>query len=322
MNRSWFRYSLYLFCISLALFGLARVYYRLTDDFRYGNINYELPFESPWQLPELNSQEREQLAAILDQKFSYLGKGAQCYAFASEDGQYVLKFFKFKHLKPHFLVDMLPSIPPLNNFKETTAKRKERKLLSVFDGYDLAYRENREGSQILYLHLIPSDNLHKKVTVVDKIGLKMAINLDDVVFLVQRKGETMRTRLQRLLGQNDIQQAKRSIAAILEMYIGEYNKGIYDRDHGVMHNSGFVGDIPFHLDVGKLSKEERMKLVEVHRKDLEHVIWKMDVWVKANYPEHAKTISSFLVDEYRRLTGSSFDLASVDPARFKKQREG
>ena len=55
------------------------------------------------------------------------------------------------------------------------------------------------------------------------------------------------------------------------MYISEYKKGIYDRDHGVMHNTGFVEDYPFHLDVGKFSKEESMRQVKFYKKDLERI---------------------------------------------------
>jgi len=58
----------------------------------------------------LSDQEHQELAQILNQKFSYIGKGAQCYAFVSDDQLYVLKFFKFKHLKPNLLVDLIPSI--------------------------------------------------------------------------------------------------------------------------------------------------------------------------------------------------------------------
>ena len=86
-----------LFC----LFGIARLYYRLTDDFRLANITYELPFKPSWKVPSLTKEEYSRLAQITNQKFTYIGKGAQCYAFASEDGEYVLKFFKFKHLKPN-----------------------------------------------------------------------------------------------------------------------------------------------------------------------------------------------------------------------------
>ena len=37
---------------------------------------------------------------VLDQPFFYLGKGVQCYAFISQDGTTVLKFFKHYHMWP------------------------------------------------------------------------------------------------------------------------------------------------------------------------------------------------------------------------------
>lgn len=302
------------------LFGAVRLYYRLTDDFRMGNITYQLPFEAPWEVPALTSEEHLQLSHLLNQKFSYIGKGAQCYAFVSEDQQYVLKFFKFKHLKPNLIVDLLPSIPPFKGFKQSCKERKQRKLIGVFNGYDLAYRENRQDSKLLYLHLLPTNNLQLQATVVDKIGLERQINLDDVVFLVQRKGETLRSRLNSLLKQGRLQEAEQAMATILEMYISEYRKGIFDHDHGVMHNTGFIGNQPFHLDVGKLNKDDRMQQVDVYKKDLEHVVWKMDVWVKSAYPQYYYEISDFLSHQYQQLTGEMLDIKGIDPKRFKKRR--
>lgn len=306
--------------IALCLFGSVRLYYRLTDDFRMSNMTYKLPFEAPWQAPPLTSEEHQRLAQIVNQKFSYIGKGAQCYAFVSEDQQYVLKFFKFKHLKPNLIVDLLPPIPPFKSFKQSCVERKKRKLIGVFNGYDLAYRENRKDSELLYLHLLPTNHLNLQVMVVDKIGLEREINLDDVVFLIQRKGETLRTRLTSLLKQERIEEAEQAISRILTMYISEYRRGIFDHDHGVMHNTGFIGEQPFHLDVGKLNKDERMRQVDVYKKDLEHVVWKIDVWIKASYPQYYQEISNFLAHEYQHLTGEVLDIQAIDPKRFKKRR--
>lgn len=197
---------------------------------------------------------------------------------------------------------------------------KKRKLIGVFNGYDLAYRENREASELVYLHLVPTRQLNLQATVVDKIGLTRRIPLDDVVFLLQKKGETLRTRLQRLLQKDHLEEAKEALSSIINMYLSEYQKGIYDRDHGVMHNTGFVGDHPFHLDVGKLSKEEAMRQVDVYKKDLEHVIWKIDSWVKRTYPQHYSSLSHFLVQEYGHWTGESLDIQTIDPKRFQKRR--
>lgn len=312
--------SAYCLAFLLLLFGAARLYYRLTDDFRLSNMTYQLPFEAPWQVPSMNDEEHRELAMILNQKFSYIGKGAQCYAFGSEDQQYVLKFFKFKHLKPNLFVDLLPPFAPFKGYKHNCIERKKRKLIGVFNGYDLAFRENRQDSGLLYLHLIPTNNLQLHATVIDKIGLESKINLDEVVFLVQKKGETLRIRLNRLFTEGRLPESEQAIASILAMYISEYKKGIFDHDHGVMHNTGFIGDRPFHLDVGKLNKDERMHRVEFYKRDLEHVVWKIDVWVKATYPQYYQEISNFLAHEYQHWTGEKLDVKAIDPKRFKKRR--
>jgi hypothetical protein len=306
--------------IAFLLFGLTRLYYHLTDDFRLSNITYQLPFEAPWQVPILTDEEYEQLARILNQKFSYLGKGAQCYAFVSEDQQYVLKFFKFKHLKPNLIVDLLPSVAPFKSFKQNCIEHKRRKLIGVFNGYDLAYRENRQDSELLYLHLHATNNLNLQATIVDKMGFERRINLDSVVFLVQRKGETLRNRLNRLLKQERLQEAEQAISSVLVMYMSEYKKGIFDRDHGVLHNTGFIGNQPFHLDVGKLNKDERIRQLDVYKKDLEHVVWRMDVWVKATYPHYYPQLSDFLASEYQKWTGEVVNIKAIDPKQFKKRR--
>lgn len=319
MNKTVKRWFIFILT-ALLLFGAARLYYRLTDDFRLSNMTYPLPFEAPWKVPHLTIDERAELALILDQNFHYIGKGAQCYAFQSDDRQFVLKFFKFKHLKPNLFVDLIPPISPFKSYKRKCIERKKRKLIGVFNGYDLAFRENRIGSELLYVHLVPTDDLNLHVKVFDKIGFERQIDLDRTVFLVQRKGETLRMRMKYLLANKQLEEAEKAIASIVDMYISEYQKGVYDHDHGVMHNTGFVGSKAFHLDVGKLNRDERMKEPAFYKKDLEHVLWKIDTWVKAHYPKDYPRLSAFLSGQYQKWTGEGLDFQKVDPKRFKKNR--
>lgn len=305
--------------MGLALFALVRVYYRLTDDFRLDNIKYEIAYEPTWDFPPPPKSELDQLRTILQQPFSYIGKGAQCYAFASQDQKYVLKFFKFKHLKPHWLVDLIPPVYPFTTYKQHVAERKQRKLHGVFEGYAIAYKGNKEESAILYLHLMPTNYLKQKVKVIDKIGISREIDLDDVVFLVQLKGDTLRTRMHRLLGENRVDNAKETLTKIVAMYFSEYQKGMYDRDHGVMHNTGFIGERPFHLDVGKFSLDDSKRTTEGFKDDLEHVVWKIDLWIKNNYPQHYPIISAHLAELYQHYTGKVFDLKTIDTEKFKKR---
>ncbi len=318
-SKKWMIFTIFM---AAAAFALARLYYHLTDDFHLGNITYdEMPYAHKKEIALPIDSELQQLKAILNQKFYYMDKGAQSYAFMSEDQQFVLKFFKFKHLKPHWLIEILPSISPLNHFKEHTRIRKKRKLEGVFEGYEIAFKYNKEGSKLIFLHLIPTDYLKQTTTVIDKLGREHLIDMDKIIFLIQNKGEPLRDRLRVALNQGDIQAARQDLSLILNMYVTEYQKGIYDRDHGVLQNTGMIGSEPFHLDVGKMSKNERMKETGYFKKDLELVIWKIDLWLKTNYPNDYSTLSDFLAAEYLRLTGDQLDISQMTPEIAKSRRQ-
>lgn len=270
-----------------------RLYFRLTDDFRIANITFPFSNRSEWDVPPSNFPEQDQRDQILNQTFSYLGKGAQSYAFVSEDGNYVLKFFKFKHLKPSLLARMLPDIPPFDVYLKKVRVRKQKKFNSIFEGYRLAFEHNREESGLIVVQLNPNGK-EKLVTVRDKIGLEREIDLGTVPYIIQKKGETLRTILGRLLDHKEMDAAKERINQIFALFLNEYQKGIYDRDHGVLHNTGFIGNQPFHLDVGKLSKDDKMKEMENYKKDLKKVTARMIPWIKEQYPDLAPEIVAFI----------------------------
>lgn len=307
--------------LAAALFGLVRLYYYLTDDFRLGNITYSnIPYQSAWSTQPPSPDDLAHISQILNQKFYYIDKGAQSYAFSSQDQQYVLKFFKFKHLKPHWLVELLPPISPFNHIKEQNRIRKQRKLTGVFEGYETAYHYDKEGAQLIFLHLTPTDYLKLHTTLFDKIGRAHQIDLDQTIFLLQKKGEPLRDRLKQLLDQGQIDQAKNDLLLIFGMYMNEYQLGIYDRDHGVLQNTGFVGTQPFHLDVGKISKDDRIRHVDYYKRDLELVFWKIDFWIKMNYPQYQATFKTYLAEEYQKLTENPLNIDNMTPEDAKARR--
>lgn len=291
--------------IILAVFGLSRVYFRTTDDFRIANIVYQVPHHPEWEV-DLTPQKHMEIKAILQQKFHYLGKGAQSYAFASDDQRYVLKFFKFKHLKPSLLINLIPPIGPLKDFVETQKKRKMRKLESVFEGYRLGYAVHREDSGLIFVHLNKTHNLGINALVKDKIKLKREIALDDVVFILQDKAQTTRSVIIELLEQGKVEQVSQKIEKIFNLYLSEYAKGIYDRDHGVMHNTGFVGEMPIHLDIGKLTLDERMKSIEYYKPDLVIVAKKFITWTKATYPHALPQVQKAIESKLSEIFNESF----------------
>lgn len=300
-KRSLYFKLLLIIIIGIGLFGLTRLYFRLTDDFRLANISYDMPYRQDWEVPPMTAEQREQFDEILKQKFYYVGKGAQSYAFKSADDKYILKFFKFKHLKPSVFVDLLPPIGFLKAYKDRQIERKNRLLNSVFDGYRLAYDVHAKETGLIYIHLNKSNSLHKTAMLQDKIGLEKTVNLDELPFILQEKVKTTRMVMTELMNEGNIPIVEQRIKQIFDLYLLEYSKGIYDRDHGVMHNTGFVGDRAIHLDVGKLTKDDRMKEKEYYQPDLLLIVKKFNVWFKANYPQHYPTLKAYMDSQMQTI---------------------
>lgn len=279
---------------ALLVFAFARVYYALTDDFRLSNITYPLPYDTNWEVPAPTPEGENLLSAILDQPYSYLGKGAQSYVFESQDGKYVLKFFKFKHIRPSIFVEALPPFGFLKQYKDKQTARKQRKLFGVFNSYKLAFDTNKDESGLIFIQLNTEGNPNRAVSITDKIGINRTISLKHYPFVIQNKGVNLRDDLNGLLAKGDVATTKVRLGQIIDLYANEYAKGVYDHDHGIMRNTGFVGDKPIHLDVGKLLRVESMRDKSNARKDIEIVVANINSWVKKQYPQYSKEIGNYL----------------------------
>jgi len=293
-----------------------KAYLRITDDFRISGIMHEMPEKKAWKIDPLSQHEQDALGKIFDQKFTYIGKGAQSYAFVSQDNQFVLKFFKFKHLRPNLWLTLVPAVGPLTSWKEEKVKRKEEKLNNVFDAYRLAWEVHREQSGLVFIHLNKTSDLNRIVHLTDKIGMHWTVDLDSVNFVLQKRADTSRKVIYGLLASGEVQEAKRRIRQIFDLYREEYNKEVFDHDHGVMHNTGFVGQSPIHLDVGKLHRDPSIKEHKNAYLDIVKVGWKIDQAIRLNFPKYAdeirQEIESYIAGAYdRAFTFEAFNLESI-----------
>lgn len=280
----------------VCLFLGARAYYALTDDFRLGNIQNESISRPEWEIPAPSSDEKKQIDAILSEKFSYLGKGAQSYVFESQNGLYVIKFFKFKHLRPSLWLELLPPIGPLKAYKDRQQQRKLRKYDGVFSSYKLAYLQDKDLSGLIYVKLNPAKGEFPQIHVNDKMGIERIIDLNAVPFILQKKGITLRQMLKQQLDRQQVDQAIASILQVFELYKNEYRRGLWDHDHGVLQNAGFIQDVPAHLDVGKLYEAPEMRDPEKMKADLKILIDKIDRWMQKNYPQEAQQVYKAMTD--------------------------
>ncbi|WP_052354843.1 hypothetical protein [Candidatus Protochlamydia sp. R18] len=278
--------------LAFASIGLISYFLILEDELDSRNLTSHARYEFKWEITAF-PKELAKIDKILEQSFSYLGEGGQSYVFSSEDQKYVLKFFKFKRFKPSYLVKKLPNSYPFKNYRDKHIAKKKQKLMRVLKGHKLAYDFLKRESGLIFIQLNPS-NLSKWITLVDKGNQKRKVNLETVSYILQEKGEMLSQDLTYLLNQGNLTIAKQRVDQVLGLYLSEYQKGIYDLDYGIMHNIGCRENKVFHLDVGKLIVDERMKQPEFYQKNIVKVASKLQKWFSSKYPQYSRELIDHL----------------------------
>lgn len=276
------KFALKIALLILVLFVFGRLYYRLTDGFRMGNVTMELPYQEKWQ-PRLS--ETETLQTALNQPYHYLDKGHQAYVFESEDGQFVLKLLKFQRVRiPQWL--RKTELPFFEQWRLKRIEKKDRMLQSLLTSWKLGFDELKEEAAIVYVHIVPSHNLQKNLKITDKIGLKHTLELDRTIFLIQRKAPLLGPTLDSLMVQNRSNEAKAVLDRLVGLFVSEYRRGLAEKELFILRNTGVLEGRPIHIDTGRF--EWDLSLKENYRPELRRKTAKLLEWLREQHPELAR----------------------------------
>lgn len=302
MLRNWLNRFVILVVVVAALYGLGRLYYRVTGGFTIGNITSTLPYDPRWVTKNLTASEQNSIKAILDQPFNYLGKGCQSYVFLSADGNYVIKFFKYQRFRIQPWIDFFSFVPAVDNYRLGKVDKKRNKLEGFFGSWKLAFDELQPETGLLYVHLNKSNHLKKQLVIHDKLGFEHRVNLDQMEFLLQRKATMLCPYIDELMLNGNKEEAKQLLSRILSTVLSEYQRGLGDNDHALMQNTGVLDGYPIHIDVGQFVKDEKFKDPHVYKQEIFSKTYKFRVWLRKRYPE----LVSHLESELQALIGESF----------------
>lgn len=198
-------------------------------------------------------------SSLFDQPFFYLGKGAQTFVFESQDKNYVLKFYKFPSCMRRFDWMRHP-FGHLFHSKKISKERKyhETRLALAYQSYFLASQSLPQETGVLYVHLQPTSHLKKSAFIRDKLGHLYQISLDNIGFVLQKKGRPFLPLLRTELEQGRIEKAKQMIDSLIELIISRYNKGITDLDNMDHNNYGWSKGQAMHLDIGRFKQSDEI----------------------------------------------------------------
>ncbi|MBI3237056.1 MAG: hypothetical protein HYZ48_05085, partial [Chlamydiales bacterium] len=160
-----------------------------TDGFSILQISSNRGFNPAWNTRDLSADERDELGTALDQSYRYLACGNQAFAFESEDGKYILKFFKQKLFTPPLHWKLLAFFSPQEGRRAKKIGKKKDKLRRDFESYRIAFDELKEETGLVCVHLNPTDWIGKNVEIFDKLHIRHGIALDHFDFILQKKAD-------------------------------------------------------------------------------------------------------------------------------------
>lgn len=275
----------FLFILAALLYSSIRLYFYLTDGFSLSNIKSTSSYDPAWEVPPLSDEEKELVFDALNQKYYYLGKGCQTYAFVSEDGNYVIKFFKHKHLRIDWWWKYIPLPQSYQEFRNQKIKLKKAKLQALFGSAKLGYEKLPEETGLIYIHLNKGKTPLAHLTIFDKLGFKHHLNLEKLEFLLQIRALPVYPTITHLVEKKDIRSIKRVFQHLIDVLISRSQKGVADLDPAMIQNLGLLDDRALIIDIGQLMADEKIKDPKNYSKDIQMRSKPFIKWLQNNHPE-------------------------------------
>lgn len=280
MKSRYLKFLLISIALLALFYGVGRLYYQVTGGFLVSNITSGHGYDSRWETAEASEETKK----ALDQKFTYLGKGCQSYVFASDDGAYVLKFFKYQRFRPQNWVNYFRFIPVVDNLQLEKIEKKKNKLEAIYTSWKIANDHLRPETGVVYVHLNKTQDLFKPIEIKDKLGLRHTISLDDTEFMLQKRAVMLCPTLDKMMADQQEEKAIELIDKIVAMVLSENQRGLADHDNALMQNTGVIDGEPVHIDIGQFVQSEKMKDPAIYHHELFSKTWKFRRWLEKRYP--------------------------------------
>ncbi len=280
-----------LIIIVLVVWSGVYTYNQVTDGFSVRQMTSSLPPYPQYEV-SLPEETKEDLQSSLSQPFHYIGKGCQFYAFESEDKQYVLKFLKHKHLRPHLWLNKLPMPAALRAISDAKIERRSQRTENLFSSCKLAFEQMSEETGLLFVHLNRTPALESEVVLIDKLGVKHRIRLDRHEYIVQKRAITVKEAFTHIETEDEL---RARIEQLIALVLARCEKGIADRDRSFVQNVAFSVDEPraIFIDTGQFYLNPDMCQEEAKRADLKKRLDNLRYWTERNFPDFLP-----VVDEY------------------------
>lgn len=247
--RRWPQIFFFILFVAMSL-SLPSAAKRLTLGFHLAKMRLVLPHHPEWEISP-----NPDVFSILKQKFHFLGKGAQCYAFESEDKQFVLKLFRYNQ--------------PMQRDKVT----------QLFNGCKIAYDLLRDETGLLFIHLNPTPMDLPIVHFKDPIGRHFQLDMNGARFAIQKKAQPFRLTLEKAKASPE--EMKNRIDEFLALLEARTAKGVFNSDPNLSRNFGFLENRAIEFDFGNYRAVANLD----RKEEIKRYTSRLRRWLKKYAPE-------------------------------------
>lgn len=228
------------------------------------------------ETPEASSPDEATLAA-LNQLFHYFDYGNQCFAFVSEDGKYILKFFKYVHHSSPLWTSKIPLLNRLKAFRQTRIDKTLWKRNRDFQGYQIAFDHLRNETGLLDIHLHPTKT-YPTITLYDPLHIVHSLDLNNAPFILQKRVTPAYKQFSSWIQKGEIDKLRQGVSDLVSLCAQRISKHIFDDDVNFYSNTGFDGEKPIIIDPG------HFVLDSSNTSELPTLLVELKNWFSKNYP--------------------------------------
>ncbi|MDN3506477.1 MAG: hypothetical protein P0S96_04535 [Simkaniaceae bacterium] len=218
---------------------------------------------------------------LLDQSFTYLGKGGQSYVFASDDGQYVLKVFRSSRLK------ILQLLSHFSSHFSVKKEKLEEEMRQTLESYQLAFEELKEETALVAVHLDRHEELHGTLSIIDNLKIRHTMDPNLIPFVIQRRATLVKEKMKE-------NPSKTHFESLLTLLRAKKEAGIEDSDPNLSKNFGFIGDRAVQIDPGRFTRTGSLNLdrLKESKDDFQH-------FLNAHHPELSNDFNTLFEEFFR-----------------------
>jgi hypothetical protein len=229
----------------------------------------------PSEYLTLNLDEIEHYHDILEQKFIYLDKGSQFYVFESYDKKFVIKFLRFDKVKSPVWANFPGSI----SFQKNKKKQKIKRFIKQIKSIKLALNADLNFGVIL--NNLDGKFLNQKITLIEKNKNKQQIDLNQTIFLIQKKAVKLKDALKRV----ENKERELIVDKLFDAVQARLSLKIYNNTRKCMENIGLNNKKIIEYDIGDMSYLEDLEDSNMQKVHFRVFTDSMRFWLIKNMPE-------------------------------------